>query len=171
MEGQKRSGSPWAWVAVAAILAVAGVAVAFILTRNNGNNRVTITHASQAVKHVSHHARSKPKVIVKTRTVVQSAPATAVPSSAPGGLAACDQNIRVNANTSCPFADNVFAGYAQAVQGAGGPGSWSVDAYSPATGQNYTDTCYYSSVNGVVQCSHGGDLIRFPYWAAAVYNR
>lgn len=170
MEGQRRSGSPWAWVAIAAIIAVAGVAVAFILTRNNGNG-VTITHASQAASHVSHHARTKPKVIVKTRTVVQPAPA-AVPSPAAGGLTPCDQNIRVDADTtSCPFADNVFAGYAEAVQAAGGPGSYSVDAYSPVTGLDYTDTCYYNSGNGMVQCSHGGDLIRFPYWAAEVYNR
>ncbi len=83
---------------------------------------------------------------------------------------ACDQNIKVNADTSCPFADNVFGGYAQAVQSAGAPGSYTVDAYSPATGQRYTDTCDYNSVTGIVKCSHGGDLIRFPYWAAAVYH-
>ncbi len=157
-------------MAIAAILAVAGVAVAFILTRNNGSNRVTITHASQAATHVSHHARSKPKVIVKTRTIVQPTPIPVTPVAASGGLTACDQNIKVNANTSCPFADNVFAGYAQAVHAAGGPGSYTVEAYSPATGQNYTDICDYNSVNGVVKCSHGGDLIRFPYWAASVYT-
>ena len=92
------------------------------------------------------------------------------PSSSPSGLAACDQNISVNSNTSCQFADNVFYGYAQDVQTAGAPGSYVVYAYSPSTGQSYFDTCDYNPANQIVLCSHGSDLIQFPYWAAEVYQ-
>ncbi len=92
------------------------------------------------------------------------------PSSSPGGLTACDQNISVNSNTSCTFADNVFAQYAQYVQQAGGPGSYYVPAFSSATNQTYTETCNYSPANQIVLCSHGSDLIQFPYWAAEVYR-
>jgi hypothetical protein len=91
--------------------------------------------------------------------------------SAPSGLTACDQNISVNSNTSCPFADNVFAQYAQDVQQAGAPGSDVVYAYSPATGQSYPETCNYNPANQIVLCSHGSDLIQFPYWAAEVYRQ
>jgi hypothetical protein len=69
------------------------------------------------------------------------------------------------------FADNVFAQYAQDVQQAGAPGSDVVYAYSPATGQSYPETCNYNPANQIVLCSHGSDLIQFPYWAAEVYRR
>jgi hypothetical protein len=96
--------------------------------------------------------------------------ASAPPSSSPGGLTACDQNISVNSATSCSFADNVFTGYAQEVQQNGGPASYDVYAYSPVTGQGYDDTCTYNPANQIVLCSHGSDLIQFPYWAAEVYQ-
>jgi len=96
---------------------------------------------------------------------------TAQPTpGSPAGMTACDQNISVGASTSCSFADNVFAQYAQDVQQAGAPGSYSVDAYSPSTGQTYTDNCNYNPTNQIVLCSHGSDLVQFPYWAAEVYQ-
>lgn len=109
------------------------------------------------------------------RTIPQAQPATTTtpsssPSSSPSGLTACDQNISVNSNTSCSFADSVFTMYAQAVQMAGGPSSQAVDAYSSATGQSYTDNCQYNPTTQIVLCSHGSDLIQFPYWAAEVYQ-
>lgn len=64
------------------------------------------------------------------------------------------------------MANNVFYQYAQDVQQAGAPASYLVYAYSPATGQTYTDTCTYNPANQIVTCSHGGDLIQFPYSAA-----
>ena len=85
------------------------------------------------------------------------------------GLTACDQNISVNGTTSCPFADNVFNQYAIDVQ-QNGAGSYSVAAASPSTGQTYTDNCEMNSDTQIVDCSHGGDLIQFPEWAAAVYQ-
>ena len=106
----------------------------------------------------------------KTTTVIQQTPAPATPPSSPPGLTACDQNISVNSNTSCPFADNVFYAYAQDVQQAGAPGSYVVAAYSPSSGQSYNDTCNYNPTNQIVLCSHGPDLTQFPYWAAAVYQ-
>jgi hypothetical protein len=92
------------------------------------------------------------------------------PSGSPSGLTSCDQNISVNSATSCAFADNVFYAYAQDVQENGGPSSYVVYAYSPATGQDYDDTCSYNPSNQLVLCSHGSDLIQFPYWAAEVYQ-
>jgi hypothetical protein len=98
-------------------------------------------------------------------------PAPSAPlSSSPGGLTGCDQNISVNSATSCSFADNVFTGYAQDVQQNGGPASYDVYAYSPVTGQGYDDTCTYNPANQIVLCSHGSDLIQFPYWAAEAYQ-
>jgi hypothetical protein len=100
-----------------------------------------------------------------------SAPQQAAPpSSSPSGLTACDQNISVNSNTSCPFADNVFNQYAVAAQSAGAPGSYPVYAYSPDTGQSFTENCNYNVTNQLVLCSHGSDLVQFPYWAAQVYQ-
>jgi hypothetical protein len=102
-----------------------------------------------------------------------SAPATSSsqpPSSSPSGLTPCDQNISVNSNTSCPFANNVFNQYAIATQSAGAPGSYAVFAFSPNTGQSFTDNCNYNATNQIVLCSHGSDLVQFPYWAAQVYQ-
>lgn len=96
--------------------------------------------------------------------------ASAPPSGSPGPLTACDQNVSVNSATSCSFADNVFTGYAQDVQQNGGPASYVVYAYSPVTGQGYDDTCTYNPANQIVLCSHGSDLVQFPYWAAEVYQ-
>jgi hypothetical protein len=99
------------------------------------------------------------------------APTSSTPSPTPSGLSACDQNISVNASTTtCQFADAVFAAYAAAVQGNGGPMSTTVTASSSTTGQTYQDYCAYNSTNQIVECSHGTDLIQFPEWAAAVYN-
>lgn len=174
----KRSGSQWAWVAVAAIVAIAGVAIAFIVTNKNSSKTVAITTATQAnaraTPQTTAHKAARPKVVVKTvttqtNTVVQQA-ALAQPSGSPSGLIACDQNISVNSATSCAFADRVFSHYAQDVQYGGGPGTYTVYAYSPATGQHYYDTCSYNPQNQLVLCSHGSDLIQFPYWAASVYH-
>jgi hypothetical protein len=82
------------------------------------------------------------------------------------GLRACTQSISVNSRTSCPFADNVFHLYALDVRRAGAPGTHVVYAYSPVTRQSYHDTCDYDPANQLVRCSHGSDLIQFPYRAA-----
>ena len=116
---------------------------------------------SAAAKHTSQQTQQA--------TVPQAATST-TPSSSPPGLSACDQNISVNSDTSCAFADIVFAGYANAVQQSDGPLSTDVIATSPVTGATYSDNCEYNSSTQIVLCSHGTDLIQFPEWAAAVYN-
>lgn len=120
---------------------------------------------------ISKTAHTKPQQ--QASSPAKSSPQQATvsaPLSAPSGLTACDQNISVNSATSCQFADNVFYQYAQDVQQAGAPGSYVVYAYSPVTGQNYDDSCNYNPANQIVLCSHGSDLIQFPYWAAEVYQ-
>jgi hypothetical protein len=127
--------------------------------------------ASTAAQQAGTRKAAQQAAAQHTQTVTQQAPAPATaPSSSPSGLTACDQNISVNSGTTCGFADDVFSGYAQAVQQAGGPGSYSIYAYSPTTGQYYTDACNYNPTNQIVLCSHGSDLIQFPYWAASVYR-
>src|ERR1700733_14381171 len=115
------------------------------------------------------HKNAQPKSSPAPKSPTTPAPSGPAPSS-PGPLTACDQNISVNSSTSCSFADNVFTGYAQDVQQNGGPASYDVYAYSPVTGQGYDDTCTYNPANQIVLCSHGSDLIQFPYWAAEVYQ-
>ena len=128
------------------------------------------SNASAAAQQASQRKAAQ-QAAPRTQTVTQQAPpTTTAPSSSPSGLTACDQNISVNSSTTCAFADNVFTGYAQGVQQAGGPGSYNVYAYSPTTGQYYTDTCNYNPTDQIVLCSHGSDLIQFPYWAASVYR-
>jgi hypothetical protein len=118
-------------------------------------------HAHQTAS--QHHSSAQ-----TTTTVVQ--PTATTPSGSPQGLTACDQNISVNSATSCAFANNVFAGYANAVQQSGGPISTDVTATSPVTGDTYTDNCQYNASTQIVLCSHGTDLVQFPEWAAAVYD-
>jgi hypothetical protein len=89
-----------------------------------------------------------------------STPASAAPISAGG---TCGSGISVNAQTSCPFAENVVGQYTRQAQQAGASRSFDVSAYSPVTGKNYTDSCGYSLSTGIVSCSHGSDLIQFAY--------
>jgi hypothetical protein len=133
-------------------------------TSLSGNNNVLswVAGAQAAQKNAPPKSPSTPK---PSQTPTSASP----PSSSPQ-LTACDQNISVNSATSCSFADNVFSGYAQDVQASGAPGTYVVYAYSPVTGQGYDDTCNYNPTNQIVLCSHGSDLIQFPYWAAEVYQ-
>ncbi len=178
---QDRSRSLWPLVAAAAIVAIAGVAAA-IIVRGNGSTSSPSSTVAVAAQTASTSATTatapKPKVVHQTTTVVQQTKtvtqaASPTPDPArsviPTGLTACDQNISVNSNTSCPFADNVFNEYSIDAQQEGA-GSYEVDAYSPATGQTYNDSCQLDSETQIVDCSHGSDLVQFPEWAAAVYQ-
>jgi hypothetical protein len=115
------------------------------------------------------HQSQKTAPPVTTSSTVQSSPPPTTPGAS-SGMSACDQNISVNADTSCSFADIVFSQYANVVQANGGPTSAEVTATSPVTGSTYTDSCQYTASNGTVSCSHGTDLIQFPESAAAVYD-
>jgi hypothetical protein len=74
--------------------------------------------------------------------------ASAGPSTTTG-LHACDQNVRANASTSCPFAENVFYEYSQSPQD---PTGQAMTIYSPATQQDYPVTCTADG-EGNVDCS------------------
>jgi hypothetical protein len=124
------------------------------------------TAVKQAAQHKAQQQQTPSRPQQAPSTPEQAPPA----SSSPQGLTACDQNISVNSNTSCPFADNVFNQYAIDVQAAGGPSSFSVFAFSPGSGQSYTDNCNYNATSQIVLCSHGSDLVQFPYWAASIYQ-
>ena len=126
--------------------------------------------AAAVNKQAQHTAQQQQQAQQQQAQQQQQAPQQAAPpSGSPQGLTPCDQNISVNSATSCSFANNVFNGYAIEAQSAGA-GSYPVYAYSPDTGQSYTDTCNYNPANQIVLCSHGSDLVQFPYWAAAVYQ-
>lgn len=102
----------------------------------------------------------KTTVIQQTTTVQAGSP----PVPTASGMQYCDQNIQANADTSCPFAENVFVAY----WNSGPPwGNANVTAYSPVTNQSYTDYC---STDGVtVSCSHGTDLVVFPMSVVQAY--
>jgi hypothetical protein len=81
---------------------------------------------------------------------------------------ACDQNISAGPHTTCGFADKVFRAFAQ--EAAQGSEEASVIATSPTTGRAYTVRC--STTHGVTLCIGGTNArIRFPLWAAKVYNQ
>jgi hypothetical protein len=170
--GAARPSDRWPWVAVALIAAIAAVAVAFLVFRGNQQNTSGVRTAAQ----VAADRSPAHKVITRTvagpsTTVIREQPAS---SSAPSGWTSasgsCGGGVSVNANTSCPFAQNVVDQYEQQAQQAGTPSSFDVYAYSPVTGQNYTDTCSYSPSTGTVSCSHGSDLIQFAYGDVPSYG-
>lgn len=81
---------------------------------------------------------------------------------------ACDQNISAGQHTTCGFADNVFRAFAH--EAAQGSEEASVTATSPATGKAYMVSC--GTTHGVTVCTGGSDArVRFPLWAAKVYNQ
>jgi hypothetical protein len=133
------------------------------------DNLVSWAQGASGQAQAQHTAPQQHATQTATTTVVQPAPST-TPSGSPQGLTSCDQNISVNSDTSCSFADNVFAQYASAVQASGGPLSTVVTATSQVTGATYSDSCQYNAATQIVLCSHGSDLIQFPEWAAAVYH-
>jgi hypothetical protein len=132
------------------------------------DNLVNWAQGASGQGHAQQTAAQQHSSAQTTTTVVQQTATT--PSGSPQGLTSCDQNISINSATSCAFANNVFAGYANAVQQAGGPISTDVIAASPVTGDTYTDNCQYNASTQIVLCSHGTDLVQFPEWAAAVYD-
>jgi hypothetical protein len=160
-----RGSDRWPWVAVALIAAIAAIAVAFIVFLGNKHQTASVRTVAQVAAHQS----PAHKVITRTvagpsTSVIREVPASSSQSSGwSSASGSCGSGISVNADTSCPFAQNVADQYEQQAQQAGAPGSFDVYAYSPATGQNYTDTCGYSPSDGTVSCSHGSDLIQFSY--------
>jgi hypothetical protein len=94
-----------------------------------------------------------------------AAPVAAAPAAPAGTVSYCGSpagqgGISVNADTSCPFAENVESAW----QASGGAGS--VTAYSPVTGLAYTMSCTASGT-GYEVCT-GGDnaYVEFPVTAA-----
>jgi hypothetical protein len=68
-------------------------------------------------------------------------------------LSSCGHGLEVAANTSCPFAENVAARYAE--------GAMAFEAHSPTTGRSYQMSC--QSGTATVYCT-GGDnaFVTFP---------
>ena len=89
-------------------------------------------------------------------------------SNTNSSLEACDQNISVNSDTSCPFAEKVFVAYSHAYSANGEQSEEEVSAYSPTTHRNYSMDCTTEGVT--VDCS-GGDnaFVTFPLHAVEVY--
>jgi hypothetical protein len=74
-------------------------------------------------------------------------------SSPRAELVACGGGIRVAANTSCPFAENVYDAY--------GDGAMALTAHSPTTGRSYQMRCSSDATN--VYCTGGDDaFVTFP---------
>jgi hypothetical protein len=70
-------------------------------------------------------------------------------------LESCGGELSVNADTSCPFAENVKGAYFEEV----GSGAGTVEAYSPVTGDDYAMTCSDSPH----ECVGGNDAaVYFP---------
>jgi hypothetical protein len=73
------------------------------------------------------------------------------PSFPPGTTASCGDLVFVNANTSCPFAQNVLQAYLQSSSSSG-----TVVAVSPVTGQTYAMQC---SGFGPTVCTGGTNAL------------
>jgi hypothetical protein len=87
----------------------------------------------------------------------------------PSGLTACDQNVSVNSVTSCPFASNVFKGYARDYRIAGKQADVQVEAFSPVTGRSYSMDCFLAE-RQVVACTGGKKaFVTFPFSAVVNY--
>ena len=163
-----RASDRWPWVAVVSIAAVAAIAVAFIMTMRHDQHSGVST-----VAQVAAHPSAPPKVVTRkvagpSRTIIREVPASNPAASGSGSAAAsCGGGIGVNSHTSCAFAQNVVTQYTQQAQQAGTPGSFDVYAYSPVTGQSYTDGCSYNWSTDIVSCSHGSDLIQFAYGSSS----
>lgn len=161
----------WPWVAVALIAAVAAIAVAYFVTMHKEQRSMPLTTVAQVASHqssppkvITRTVSSPPKVITRTKTIVREEPVyTSAPAVLISASGSCGGGISVNSQTSCPFAENVVQQYTEQAEQAGGPGSFDVYAYSPVTGQSYTDLCTYTSSDAIVSCSHGSDLIEFAY--------
>lgn len=158
---------PLITAAQSAMVPLAQVAPGATSSLSGIDNVLSWAGGAAAVKQAAQHKAQQQQ---QQQQAPSAPPAAAPPSSSPSGLTACDQNISVNSSTSCPFANNVFNQYAIAAQSAGALGSYPVYAYSPDSGQSYTENCNYNVANQIVLCSHGSDLVQFPYWAAQVYQ-
>lgn len=89
-------------------------------------------------------------------TAAGSATTTTTSSAA---LRSCDPNISAGADTSCPFAENVFKAVAAAYQSTGSIPS-QVSAFSPVTEKHYSLACV--NADQQVACSdQTGSLVTF----------
>jgi hypothetical protein len=84
-----------------------------------------------------------------------SGPSPAAEGGSTATLESCGGELSVNADTSCPFAENVKEAYFEEV----GSGAGTVEAYSPVTGDVYAMTCSDSPH----ECVGGNDAaVYFP---------
>lgn len=101
-------------------------------------------------------------------TPTGSSATTAASAASPTSLRACDPNITAGADTSCPFAENVFKAVGAGYQAASMIPS-QVTAFSPATHKTYRLLC--GSQAGTVLCSDvTGSVVEFSVASVEAYG-
>ena len=144
------------------------------LQTSGGDTDVTAYSPATGLTYTMHCTGGSPHVCTGARDAsvyFASSPGATQSTTAPsqtGGTRACDQNISANANTSCPFAENVFRSYARDYQANGEQSDDVISAFSPVTGQSYQMDCTNDGVT--VNCSGAnGAFVTFPMHAVQVY--
>ena len=144
------------------------------LQTSGGDTDVTAYSPATGLTYTMHCTGGSPHLCTGARDAsvyFASSPGATQSTTAPsqtGGTRACDQNISANANTSCPFAENVFRSYARDYQANGQQSDDVVSAFSPVTGQSYQMDCTNGGVT--VNCSGAnGAFVTFPMHAVQVY--
>ena len=124
---------------------------------SNGDGPKTVTVERQATP-------SKPPAPRKHRNPVPK-PKPPPTTTDEAGLTACDQNIRVKADTTtCPFAENVFWTYYMSGQ------SSALRVWSPAGRGTYDTTCE-SEGSEVLCTTDQGALLKFSQAAVDAYSK
>jgi hypothetical protein len=113
----------------------------------------TTTVRYVAAKATPVEVKPKPKPAA-TRTVTAEPRSAPAPAAASAADTECESGVAVNANTSCPFAENVQVAYANSgLDGTSGD----VSAYSPVTGETYTMYCAPTGgIDGSMDCTTPG---------------
>lgn len=113
--------------------------------------------------------------VINNNTITTLAPSTPTATPAPvngegHSVSYCSPGVYVNADTSCPFAENLFtAYYNQYAANNNTFGDYTVSAYSPTTSTTYSDYCEESADGSQIYCSHGTDLVNITTAAISSY--
>ncbi len=112
----------------------------------------------------------------QTTTATTPPPTPAAHHDAPrphSSLRHCDPNIRANAHTSCPFAENVFVAFVGKLEAEGTIAVYAIEANSPETGHSYQMSCsLHGDQSTVIRCHNATDaLVEFPLHAAVAYEK
>lgn len=173
----------WSLGTAALILVCAAVAIVAVSKSSTNNGQPATVPAAQ---HGTTQSSPPTATVVTTETTTQTAQpppqssggesGTPAPS---GSFSACDQNISVTQDASCPFAENVFYEawnqYNAGVWSAQGGSSVDFEAYSPVTGRDYSISCLNSAGSaGNIVCTNDNDpgaQIMFPASSIWAYTQ